>query len=227
MLLDDENFNMLGDHSAFFYGTLMAPNVLARVLNGDSSIPTSHLHIVPAILHNHTRYKVAHADYPGIIPSPITSSSTATATRVRGVFVSGLTSYDLKNLDIFEGSQYERRKVMVALLDVEGDLKGKGHIEGMEVECDTYVFVAGDELLEDKEWCFEEFVKEKLYRWADSSEEYEDLDNAMESDEESDYPNGHDPTGGRGLGSNMDAQLRAASAEPKSASDPSVLDSAV
>jgi hypothetical protein len=62
---------------------------------------------------------------------------------------------------------------MVALLEVEGDVKGIGHVEGVEVECDTYVFVAGEELLEDKEWSFEEFVTEKLYRWADTSKEYE------------------------------------------------------
>lgn len=144
----------------------MAPTVLARVLNGDSSLPTSHLTILPALLPGHMRYKVKKADYPGIVASDISDC------RVRGVFVSGLTTFDLKNLDIFEGDQYERRKVKVRILIEEGNLKGEGHIEGEEVESETYIFTAGDDMLEDTEWSFEEFVREKLYRWADSSDEY-------------------------------------------------------
>jgi hypothetical protein len=42
----------------------------------------------------------------------------------------------------------------------------------------------------------------------------------MESDDEDEHTSSHDPTGGRGLSSNMDAKLKAAS-------DQSVLDSAV
>ncbi|KAI9738158.1 MAG: hypothetical protein M1818_005587 [Claussenomyces sp. TS43310] len=174
----------------------MAPNVLARVLNGDSSIPTPYLQIIPARLHDHCRYKVAHADYPGVVPRQ--------GETVRGVYVAGLTSYNMKNLDIFEGEQYVRRRVKVKLLTVEGNIKGEGHVEGEQVGADTYIFVAGEELLEDTEWNFEEFVNEKMYRWADTSHEYADLDNAIDSEDES----GHDPTGGRGVRGDMDNKLK-------------------
>lgn len=142
----------------------MAPSVLARVLNGDSSIPITHLEIIPARLHDYCRYKVAHADYPGVVPKK--------GETVRGVYVAGLTNFDMKNLDIFEGDQYVRQRVKVRLLAVEGDLQCRGHVEGEEVSADTYIFVAGDELLEDSKWNFEGFVNEKMYRWANTSEEY-------------------------------------------------------
>jgi hypothetical protein len=160
----------------------MSPSVLARVLFGDSTLPTTHLTIVPAVLHDYCRYKVAHADYPGIVPKPGTS--------VRGVYVSGLTSFDRRNLDIFEGAQYQRQKVNVKLVgkqeqklhderfglqDQKSDLfeKAEGYVEGKDLlSAETYVFIEGEDKLEDSEWSFDEFVKEKLYRWADKSEEY-------------------------------------------------------
>lgn len=179
----------------------MAPTVLSRVLHGDSSIPTTHLTIIPAILHNYTRHKVLRADYPAIIPAKPTEMDA----RVRGVFIMGLTSMDLRNLDIFEGDEYERREVTVNLLDEEGDLKCRGRVEGEAVQCQTYVWVKGDDHLEAGTWSFENFVTEKMYRWAGDSEEYADLDSAVvDSDDEDIY----DPTGGRGLDSNMDAKLK-------------------
>lgn len=177
----------------------MAPNVLARVILGDSSLPTTHLTILPALLPNHLRYKVKKADYPGVVPTDRPDA------RVRGVYVSGLTSFDLKNLDIFEGDQYTRRSVKVTILEEEGNLKGEGHVAGEEATCETYIFTAGQEYLEDQPWSFETFVKEKIWRWADQSEEYDMLNgNAIEdSDDEA-----SDPTGGRAIGGAMDAKLK-------------------
>ena len=181
----------------------MAPTVLSRVLHGDSSIPTTHLTIIPAILHNYTRHKVLRADYPAIIPN-----TSDTDTRVRGSFVSGLTQMDLRNLDIFEGSEYERRTVTVNLLDEEGDLKCRGRVEGEAIECDTYVWVKGSEMLESGTWSFEEFVNEKMYRWAGDSDEYADLDSAVVDSEEEEGESGYDPTGGRGVDTDMDLKLK-------------------
>jgi hypothetical protein len=161
-------------HTAFFYGTLMAPPVLHRVIWGSQTPPTpahaSLLHIRPAILHAHRRHKVKGADYPAVLP--VSSSS------VRGTLVEGLTDGDIWRLDIFEGSEYERRRVKVLVLqgkDKEsgggeegmGDLsqKEEENVEGDEVEAETYIWTAGAHRLEPEEWDFAEFVRDKMKRW--------------------------------------------------------------
>lgn len=155
-------------HSAFFYGTLMAPQVLHRVCHGSTSpsnpiYTTSSLTTKPAILHAHRRHRVRHADYPAILPVPDPAST------VRGTYVTGLTHADIWRLDIFEGSEYARRRVAVRVLDVVGDdVSGEGNVEGAEVECETYVWVAGAERLEAREWDFGEFQREKMRYWVGS-----------------------------------------------------------
>ena len=69
-------------------------------------------------------------------------------------------------LDIFEGQEYERRKVKVRVLD-----EGVG--DGEDIEVDTYVWVAEEERLEEGEWDFAVFTKEKMGRWVAENEEYD------------------------------------------------------
>ena len=161
-------------HTAFFYGTLMAPPVLHRVIWGSQTPPTpahaSLLHIRPAILHAHQRHKVKHADYPAVVPAHADAS-------VRGTLVEGLTDGDMWRLDIFEGSEYARQKVRArVLLARQGgqtDEQGMGdvsqreedNVEGDEVEAETYVWIAGAQRLEAAPWDFAEFVRDKMRRW--------------------------------------------------------------
>ncbi|KAJ4293374.1 hypothetical protein N0V90_008657 [Kalmusia sp. IMI 367209] len=204
----------MGTHTAFFYGTLMAPAVLHRVIWGQSTPPTpahaSLLHIRPAILHAHQRHKVRYADYPAVRPS--TSSSS-----VRGTLVTGLTDGDIWRLDIFEGDQYTRRRVKVRVLQQTsqkgGDAKGgignvqqkeEDNVEGAEVEAETYIWTAPAKELEDEEWDFSEFVRDKMQRWvgreaADMDEGFQDVDDAVAA--------GKDPTGGRGVNGDITRQL--------------------
>lgn len=79
---------------------------------------------------------------------------------MRGSYVTGLRDQDIRLLDVFEGTYYERVKVKVELLD--GDRKGE------EVEASTYLFIQGEDLLEDGEWDFEEFRREKANDWSGS-----------------------------------------------------------
>lgn len=149
--------NDLG-RTAFFYGTLMAPEVLHRVCHGSTSptnpIYTTHnLKTYPAILPAHRRHRVKDADYPAILPH---NEST-----VRGTYVTGLTDSDIWRLDIFEGSEYERVKVKCKLL-VQGSDEGA---EGEEVEAETYMWIGGEDSLEKREWDFAEFQKEKMRFW--------------------------------------------------------------
>ncbi|KAL7273726.1 hypothetical protein RUND412_003407 [Rhizina undulata] len=157
--------------TAFFYGTLMSRKVLSRVIYGTSTPEKwqcAHLRIRPAILHGYYRRQVRYVDYPGITPQHGMS--------VRGTYVEGLTEGDVWRLDQFEGSEYERRKVAVRLLE------GEPKKEGEEVETETYVFVAPETHLENKEWDYNFFVEEKLNFWCgEESREFSDVDGDYDS----------------------------------------------
>jgi len=162
----------------------MAKEVLYRVIYGASDISANpeareaaaKLTIQPAILHNFSRRRIIRADYPGITPQD--------GHTVRGTYVAGLNGYDMRRLDWFEGDEYSRKVVKVMVLH--------GDTETEEVEAETYVFTAGKNRLEDVEWDFEDFRREKMHRWADRSEEYKEVDEMAVA---------HDPTGGRGINS--------------------------
>lgn len=173
--------------TAFFYGTLMAPEVLHRVCHGSSSpdnpiFATHNLKTYPAILPNHQRHRVKGADYPAILPHPTSA--------VRGTYVTGLTDSDIWRLDIFEGSEYERVKVTCELLENQppktySNVRVTGtdrvHLGATfnangreEVEAETYLWIGGEERLEEREWDFAEFQREKMRFWVgeEGKEEY-------------------------------------------------------
>ncbi|KAJ4377296.1 hypothetical protein N0V83_000120 [Neocucurbitaria cava] len=218
---------MSSSHTAFFYGTLMAPPVLHRVIWGASSPPTpahaSLLRIRPAILHAHQRHKVKHADYPAVLPSESPSST------VRGTLVEGLTDGDIWRLDIFEGSEYERKKVNVRVLrgrGHNGDAGGEQqqattdelvHGQGEEekevevVEAETYIWTAGAHRLEAAEWDFAEFTREKMKRWvgaeaAETDEGFQEVDDAVAALQQQEQ--NQNPTGGRGANGVISQQLK-------------------
>jgi len=159
-----------GTHCAFFYGTLMIPDVFHSVCYGTKDVAPAiaALHtFTPAILHGYCRRRVKYADYPGMIEDK--------EHQVFGSFVTGLTRANLDKLDFFEGSQYERTPVKVKLLAEVGNVKGEGNVEGEERTAETYVFKdAGD--LEDREWDLEEFRREKLKLWTRAGYVFEDCD---------------------------------------------------
>lgn len=164
----------------------MAPPVLHRVIYGSSdpqnlNVPQAQadvLRIRPAILHAYQRHKVKNADYPAILPSNESSS-------VRGTLVSGLTDGDIWRLDIFEGSEYERKKVKVCVLE-QSQNEGMGdvnqaeadNVEGEELEAEVYVWTASPNRLEPQEWDFAEFVRDKMSRWV--GREASDMDEGFQ-----------------------------------------------
>ncbi|KAH0122396.1 hypothetical protein KCU66_g8844, partial [Aureobasidium melanogenum] len=177
----------MGTRTAFFYGTLMAQEVLYNVIFGTSTVSRYNVQTVtptPAILHNHKRSRVKYCDYPGVIPQEGHS--------VRGTYVTGLTDGDIYRLDMFEGPQYELQTVRVRLLKSEGDeATGKGNVEGEEVETQTYIWTDSVERLEDKEWDYAAFRKEKLALWSGGEPEEQGWDDEEKPEESI------DPTGGR------------------------------
>ncbi|KXG49627.1 uncharacterized protein PGRI_055950 [Penicillium griseofulvum] len=195
----------MGDHVLFFYGTLMAPQILHRVIHGQANPEPwqkAMLRFQPAILHGYRRHRVQGADYPGIMAVSETQSETEklsapkphSGTSVMGTLVSGLTDGDVYRLDKFEGSEYEKKRVTVRILReaLNGENKHAGEgvsdesrlremldatstevaDEGEEVSAVTYVYTAGKDMLEDAEWDFESFKRDKMAWWvgADESE---------------------------------------------------------
>lgn len=158
----------------------MEPQVFFSVCY-DNKNPPAHIRqrhtFTPAILHGYSRRRVKWADYPGMIevppPRPSSSSSSSSPSRhrppppsVRGALVSGITKANLARLDYFEGSQYDRRVVRPRVLVRAGpdEATGQGNVEGATVVTESYVFLDAREL-EDKEWDFAEFKREKLQKW--------------------------------------------------------------
>ena len=189
-----------GPHSAFFYGTLMAPSVLYRVIYGNPQpmeYQKQQTSSAPALLEGYERRKVQACDYPAI--------TTCEGGCVRGLLVTGLRDMDLKHLDTFEGCQYTREVVKVRVLrEGEEDEKNGGEkgakadqvgSEGELVEAQTYVWSEDVKYLEEEEWDFEEFRREKLHwwdgvmDWEDSG--FDDVDRQVEEEK------AQDPTGGR------------------------------
>lgn len=205
------NLNGQPECANLYVGTLMAPQVLSRVCHGShKSLANPNMTTRPAVLHRYRRHKVKNADYPAILPHIGFESS------VRGTVVSGLTDGDLWRLDIFEGDEYERQRVKVRILSVEGAEDGTGQVESdEEVEAEAYVWIAGADRLEDNEWDFGEFVREKMSRWVgvEGDGEYKGRDSyrrasmrkilCARADDQTEVDEAvkaaGDPTGGRGL----------------------------
>ena len=203
----------------------MAPHVLYRVCYSTtkpSQLQKDLISVKPAILHSFRRHKVLHYDYPAIVPSP---SST-----VRGTIISGLTDGDLWRLNIFEGDEYKRRMVKTKILDRVENERREGNIEGEKIEVNTYIWIVGEKELEEGEWDFAEFTREKMGRWVGGSEEYDGESlrpsilgwcrrsgNKAETDDvlDVDQAVAADPTGGRGRGGIISGTLDKAEEEKK------------
>ena len=141
----------------------MAPEVLHRVIYGIDQVSrdpqkaalAAALTVKPATLHDFCRHRVRYADYPGIIKQ--------VGHSVKGTYVAGLTHGNVQRLDYFEGSEYTREWV-------EFDVG-----EGKKMRGETYVYTAGEEMLEKMEWSYEDFRKNKLMHWAGDSSEYDGM----------------------------------------------------
>ncbi|KAH9020465.1 hypothetical protein EDB85DRAFT_2004780 [Lactarius pseudohatsudake] len=164
--------------SAFFYGTLMHPKVLKRVLENDAS----HLKICPSILMDYTRHKVKNADVPAILPCERSKALlgrelTSEENGVRGTLVSGLTEDDIFLLDAFEGEHYVRLQVLVHPLGSFAPSSEDGLVLAdfpplpaasklaQAVPAQTYVWCLRDSYLDKELWSFDEFVRRNAWKF--------------------------------------------------------------
>lgn len=124
----------------FAYGTLMCHDILS-VAAGAIPPPSE-----PAVLSGFSRHPVAGEDYPGI--------RRCVDARVSGLLYRELDVAAIARLDIFEGPQYQRESVTVTLADGRREL------------AQVWVFrEAFAHLLEDGDWDFDTFVRERQERF--------------------------------------------------------------
>lgn len=100
----------------------------------------------PGVLDGYVRHRVKWADYPGVVPQAGAS--------VRGVYATGLTDANMRKLDDFEGVEYVKEVAKIRLVDT-GEVR----------EATVYVYQHPGEL-EEGEWDFEHFKREKLALWS-------------------------------------------------------------
>ena len=108
----------------FVYGTLLLPAILER-LTGKSFKTSS------AVLSGYKRFCVINCDYPAII--------RLDDSKTMGLIIEKTDDSTLAVLSFYEGDEYEIRKVIVLL-------------NGKPEDALTFVWVKGNEYLEDKEW---------------------------------------------------------------------------
>ncbi|EGN98607.1 hypothetical protein SERLA73DRAFT_181151 [Serpula lacrymans var. lacrymans S7.3] len=187
--------------AAFFYGTLLHPEILKRVIGNDGS----HLNVCAALLPEYTRHQVKLADYPGIVPYSRSKTMfdhelDLEERSVRGSLVTGLTAADMKLLDIFEGDEYIRDSVLVHPLTplVSLDVSGSG-VDlvpstpppvpdpadlAEPIKAATYVWCKPLSELRAQLWSFEEFVKYNAWKWvgkgAESNKDYVEIDRRLQ-----------------------------------------------
>jgi len=180
-------------NSAFFYGTLMHPGVLRRVIGGSGA----HLKWCPAVLLDFTRHQVKHGDYPGLVPYETSKSffgftlDDQDARSVRGTVVIGLTQKELELLDIFEGNEYIRQTVQVhplGTLETVPDVSVAGQTAivtavppplptkdnlAPAIQAETYIHGDPSKLVNDL-WSYEDFVQQNAWKWIGIRQENEE-----------------------------------------------------
>ncbi|KAM3448636.1 hypothetical protein MY3296_007595 [Beauveria thailandica] len=140
----------------FIYGTLQAKPLLAWALTGDSSRVADIAHMLkPALVSKYIRLAVRNGDYPAVV------RGSKEEDCVDGYLLQVDTTSQRKKLDDFEGEIYVVERTPAKLLGTNG------HPTAETVDADIYVWAGDEEMLEEKPWELEWFIKERLDDWLD------------------------------------------------------------
>ncbi|KAG0256138.1 hypothetical protein DFQ27_005890 [Actinomortierella ambigua] len=165
-MADDSHCN----EPLFVYGSLMHP----RILN---AIAPTHPHVarrfVSARLPGYVRHPYHNEPYPGMI------ASSDPDAFVDGVLIFGLTPVDHTKLDEFEGDEYTRASVPVAVKDQVPASKPSEQgslLAGSTVTATTYLFSGPRHHLDlTKQWDYEAFARDHLDRWMQTGSDFSQL----------------------------------------------------
>ncbi|KFK40523.1 hypothetical protein AALP_AA2G006700 [Arabis alpina] len=133
-------------HNVFVYGSFQEPAVAGLILE---CTPV----IVSAQLHGFHRYRLKGRLHPCIAPSE--------TGVINGKVLTGLTDDQLQNLDMVEGTEYERKTVEVVLTDTS---------QKMQVE--TYIWANKDDPDMYGEWDFEEWKRLHMEKFIEASKKF-------------------------------------------------------
>ncbi|KZT73537.1 hypothetical protein DAEQUDRAFT_721594 [Daedalea quercina L-15889] len=183
-------------YTAFFYGTLLHPAILRRVIGHEGQ----KLEICAALLLDHTRHQIKHADYPAVLPYSqsrhLYEHDLAPEERVvRGTLVKGLEDADIELLDTFEGD-YTRENIsayplgpFVPLSSPEssaavplGTPPPLPPLDALSepVPAQTYVWSQPLSQLSPAIWEYADFVRDSAHKWvgaaAESNADYVEVD---------------------------------------------------
>ncbi|KAI8081529.1 Butirosin biosynthesis, BtrG-like protein [Halteromyces radiatus] len=153
--------------ACYFYGTLMAEEVIGDVLCGrkaDAVIKKNKLNTLqlePAVLKGYRRYAVKHATYPGILASENKND------QVQGILCKGLSLKDVDALDNYEGDEYQRYTTTVMLSE---KLDKEEPDDKKQVSCQVYVWIADKRQLEDHDWDYEYWRRHYLPSYSSSKD---------------------------------------------------------
>lgn len=128
--------------SIFTYGSLMFERVWHHVVAG-------HYARLPATLQGFRRQRVRGASYPSL--------QRCEGHAIAGILYLGVAPADVAALDAFEGEDYRRITVQVALPPPAGSASPRTTL----LEADTYLFVA-DAKVEPGDWDAARFEREQL-----------------------------------------------------------------
>lgn len=180
-------------YSLFFYGTLIHPSILAKVI----ASPGTHISVQPAILEDYVLHHVKKEDYPGLVSVEGSSqvmnkhdrplADSQESSLVRGTIVRGLKESDVARLDAFEGDEYRRISVNVRpdtqVMAIRNDSRPRDESiaqilssltservrelrTGTSEPANVYSWNAPLSLLEPEIWTFERFTASgKDRRW--------------------------------------------------------------
>ncbi|KAI9480613.1 MAG: hypothetical protein EXX96DRAFT_563501 [Benjaminiella poitrasii] len=155
----------MATYSSFFYGSLMSKNVLLRVLCGpdtsddERNLKYNSIQLKPAFLKGYKRSALKGEEYPAMIYTGNEEDS------VPGILCENLTTDDVKALDVFEGSDYQRTSVKVT------------EDNGSLTSTDAYVYIGNADLLTGTEWSFDYFLASgKEQKWLNDRCEFFDVD---------------------------------------------------
>ncbi|KAG8764536.1 mitochondrial Homoaconitase, partial [Serendipita sp. 405] len=191
-------------HSLFFYGTLLHPAVLKRVLGHEGN----GLRHQPALLDVRRSTPLWVSAFAAILPWDEakelfdgTSEPHLEERNVRGSLVTGFSKLDVELLDIFEGDEYERRLVSVNPLADSQPLSVAAADAGVlfdpisnpwvtaSVKAHTYVWVKPAKLtLDPAIWSYDTFVRDNLHQWIGSDasrESYTEVDRRRDANNQS------------------------------------------
>ncbi|KAH9939509.1 hypothetical protein B0H21DRAFT_756604 [Amylocystis lapponica] len=187
--------------SAFFYGTLLHPAILCRVIGHGGP----ELKICPALLTEHTRHQIKDEDYPAVLPysrsrALFTSQNRELAPEertVRGTLVQGLTAPDIDLLDVFESDEYTREYVFVHPLGAFVSFAESAATSASMIplaaaplpplaslpaalRAQTYIWARPLSKLRPDVWEYADFVRTNAWKWvgdgATQNEDYVEVD---------------------------------------------------